>query len=86
MYAALAGWLSWLEYYTVHQRLWIRFPVKAHICTASSIPGQGAYGGNLSVLLSHIIVFLSLPLPLSLKSLKTISSSKDLYIYKCYTW
>ncbi|KAF6109809.1 hypothetical protein HJG60_011007 [Phyllostomus discolor] len=54
--SALARWFSWLEYCPIHQRLWVRFPVRAHTQVAGLIPSQEATNGyfSLSPFLSKI--------------------------------
>ena len=77
---ALAGWLSWLECYPVHQRLWIRFPIRAHAHVAGSIPGWGAYRRqSIDISLSFQCFCLSLKL-ISISSVRIkIKQEPDLF-------
>lgn len=68
---ALARWSNWLEWHPVHQKVMDSIPGQ------DTYPGFGAYmGGNQTMFFT--LMFLSLPLPLSLKSIFL----KDIYIYR----
>ena len=73
----LTGWLSWLEHHPVTERLWVRFPVRAHIPRLLFYPPTGCVhslvgvhtGGNQSM-------FLSLPSCLPSSVYKTSEKNK----------